>query len=218
MCAMFELTETVTRHDWEQVDDGPDGDGTRLTLSASLGSRLGDTVRGAVQRPMAFHHRLQIEDWELTGPQDLPGAWADRTRLALAQLRLRRAGEAHATPGPGGRWDVTVRHRLRCIGAEEAWSGRAERWPFTPTQMFVDASTGGAGLVCLFGDGPVEIQSARYGFAVGVGGTVAFDQMDPDDQVPDWAQGPVRKAVRLAFALRDAADRQLTHSITTGQG
>jgi hypothetical protein len=218
MCAMFELTETVTRHDWEQVDDGPDGDGTRLTLSASLGNRMGDSVRGTVERPMGFHHRLRIEDWELTGPQELPDAWADRARLALAQLRLRLAGEPHALPSPGGRWDVTVRHRLRCTGAEEACSGRAERWTFTPAQLFVDASTGGAGLVCLFGDGPVEIQSARYGFAVGVGGTVAFDQMDPDDQVPGWAQEPVRKAVRLAFSLRDAADRQLTHSITTGQG
>jgi hypothetical protein len=218
MSAMFELTEKVTRHEWSQVDDGPDGDGTRLTLTASLGSRLGDSVRGTVERAMDFHHRLQIEHWELTGPQELPGAWADRARQALAQLRLRAAGEPHAIPGPGGRWDVTVRRRLRCTGAEETSSGRTEHWTFTPTQLFVDASTGGAGLVCLFGDGPVEIQSARYGFAVGLGGNVAFEQVDPDDEVPDWAREPAREAVRLAFELRDAADRQLTHGITTGQG
>ncbi len=218
MGAMLELLETVTRHDWEQVDDGPEGDGTRLSLTASLGSRLGSTVRGAVDRPTVFHHRLGIQDWELTGPPELPEAWADRARIALTQLRLRAAGEPHAVPGPGGRWDVTVRNRLRGTGAEEVRSGLAPQMMFTPTQLFVDASTGGAGLICLFGDGPVETHSARYGFAVGAGGTVAFDQVDPDAQVPPWAQEPAREAVRQAFELRDVADRHLTHGITTGQG
>lgn len=215
---MLELTETVTRHDWEQVDDGPDGDGTRLSLSASLGSRLRGTVRGTVDRPAVFHHRLVIKDWELIGPPDLPEAWADRARTALAQLRLRVASGPHAVPDPGGRWDVTVRHRLRGTGAEEVPSGLAPDWAFTPTQLFVDASTGGAGLVCLFGEGPVETHSARYEFAVGSGGTVAFDQVDPDAEVPEWARDAARDAARLAFELRHAADRQLTHVITTGQG
>jgi hypothetical protein len=215
---MLELTETVIRHDWEQVDDGPDGDGTRLFLSASLGRRNRVTVSGAVERPGVFPHRLLIEDWELTGPPELCGPWRERARFALDQLRLRVAGASHAMPHPNGRWDLEVRHRLRTSGAEEAASGLAPGWTFTPRQLFVDVSTAGAGRVCLFGDGPVEIDSARYEFAVGTCGTVAFEQMDPDAEVPDWAREPVQEVALDAFALREAADRHLRHGITTGQG
>lgn len=207
---MFELTETVTRHDWEQVEDGPGGDGTRLSLSASTGGRRGGIVRGTLARPGAVHVRLGIEDWELTGPSELPGSWADRARLALAQLRLRVAGAPHATPDAGGRWDVTVRHRLRLAGAEDVPSGLAASWTFAPIQMFVDAATSGDGVLCLFGDGPVETHSARYGFVVGADGAVAFDRVDPQDRVPDWAQGAAAEVARLAFGLRAAADRRLT--------
>lgn len=218
MSVTFERTETVTHHDWEQVEDGQGGERTRLSLRASIGGRLGSAVRGTVDRPSAFHHRLGIEGWELTGPQELPGAWADRARLALAQLRLRVAGEPHAAPDATGSWAVAVRHRLRVTGAGDVPGGLAPHWAFTPTQMFIDASTSGEGLVCLFGDGPVETHSARYGFAVGPGGVVAFDQLDPEAQVPHWAQEPAQEAARMAAELRAAADRQLTDVISTGQG
>ena len=131
-------------------------------------------------------------------------------------MRLRAAGEPHAIPNPGGRWDVTVRQRWSSAGAEAVRSGLTPQLTFTPTQVFVDASTGGAGLVCLFGDGPVETHSARYGFVVGAGGTVAFDRLDPATQVPQWAQEPAREAARLAFDLLQTSDHQLSNGITTG--
>lgn len=218
MGTTLEHTETVTRHDWSQTDDGVEGDGTRLSLSASRGSRLGGTVRGTVERPAAFRHRLEIRDWELTGPQELPEAWADRVRTALSQLHLRVEGKPHAAPTPGGQWDVTVRHRLRATEADAMPSGLAPHHSFTPTQVFVDASTNGDGLVCLFGDGPVETDSARFEFAVGAGGTVAFDRLDPATEVPDWAQGSAREVARLAFELLETADRQLTGVSATSPG
>lgn len=208
-----ETVETVTRHEWEQVDDGPGGTGVRLTLSASLGGRRGAAVRGTVEWPGGIRQRLHISGWELTGPQELAEAWADRSRFALEQLRRRVAGEHHVPPGPGGRWDVTVRRRLRCTGADTVPSGLAAHHAFAPTQLFVDASTDGAGVVCLFGDGPVETDSARFGFAVGIDGTVAFDQVDPGARVPCWAQEPAREVTRMAVALREAADRQQAHGI-----
>ena len=211
MDTAFELTETVIHHDWEQVEHGPGGETTRLSLSATLDG----AIRGTVHRPTAFPDRLSVNNWQLTGPAELDAVWVHRTRRALAQLRLRVAGQPHTTPDAGGRWDVSVRHRLRAAGAPEVPGGLAADWPFTPTAMFIDVSTSGAGSLLLFGDGPVETDSARYHFALGVGGVVAFDQLDPDDRVPDWAQGPALEAARQAFELRTAADRLLIQ-VTTG--
>jgi hypothetical protein len=211
MGTAFELTETVIHHDWEQLEHGPGGATTRLSLSATLDG----TVRGAVHRPAAFPDRLSVHDWQLTGPAELEAVWVQRARRALAQLRLRVAGRPHATPDAAGRWDVSVRQRLQAAGAPEVPGGLAADWPFTPSTMFIDISTGGAGSLLLFGDGPVETDSTRYHFAVGVAGAVAFDQLDPDDRVPEWAQGPVLEAARQAFELRAAADRLLVQ-VTTG--
>lgn len=203
--AAFELTQTTVSYDWEQVEYGPDGDQIRLSLSA----RLDGPVRGTIQRSPAVHYRLTVEEWELTGPPDLPELWAHRVRHALAQLRLRLTGQPHTSPDPDGRWDVSVRQRLRITEGQEVPGQLTPQWAFTPTQMFVEASTSGRASLCLFGTGPVETDSKRYDFAVGRNGVVAFDQLDSDDQVPLWAQEPARKAARLASDLGTAGDQQL---------
>ncbi|MFC4429600.1 hypothetical protein [Citricoccus alkalitolerans] len=155
-----------------------------------------------------------MDGWELAGHQELPVVWAHRARCALGQLRLRAAGQPHTRPDAGGRWDVSVRHRLRITGAQAVPGQLAPHWAFTPAEMFVDVSTSGIGSLLLFGAGPVETDSKRYDFAVSVGGVVVFDQLDPGDQVPDSARGPVLEAARLAFKLRTEADRQLTDETT----
>jgi hypothetical protein len=210
MSAVFELTKTVIHHDWEQVEHEPGGEETWLSLSAGLRG----AVRGTVRRPSIFHHRLGVDDWKLTGPVELEAVWAQRARYALAQLGLRVAGRPHTAPAPGGRWDVSVRHRLRVTGAPEVPSGLAAAWTFTPTQVFVEASTNGAGSVLLFGAGPVETDSTRYDFAVGLGGVVAFTRLDPDHRVPVWAQDLALEAARQAFELCAAADSMVSDETT----
>lgn len=205
MSATFKLIETSVRYGWEQFEYGTDGDRASLRLSA----RLDGPVRGTVHRPRAFHHRLGVAGWELTGPPELPETWAQRARHALAQLRLRVAGQPHTSPEAGGRWEVSVRQRLRITGGEEVPGQLSPCWGFTPTQVFLEVATSGSGSVILFGDGPVETDSKRYDFAVGLGGVVAFDQLDLADQVPHWARDPAMTAARLAFAMHHAADDQL---------
>jgi hypothetical protein len=202
---MVELIDTVVRHGGEQVGLVPGADSTRLSLSATPPA----AVRGTVHRPGAFHHRLVLEGWELTGPEELPGAWVHQARHALAQLRLRVGGQAHRMPSRGWTWEVSVRHRLRIHGAGPVLSRLSPDLAFTPTEMFLDVSTSGAGSMTVFGTGPVETHSARYRFAVGLGGLVAFEQLESADQVPHWAQGPAREAVALAFDVLAAADRRL---------
>jgi hypothetical protein len=155
-----------------------------------------------------------VDGWELTGPPDLPEMWVHRARHALAQLRLRLAGQPHTSPEAHGRWDVSVRQRLRVTGGKEVPGQLTPQWGFIPTQMFVEASTSGGGTVCLFGNGPVETDSKRYGFAVGLNGVVAFDQLDSGDRVPRWAQEPTQRAARLAVELGAAADQQRTDETT----
>lgn len=209
--ATFELTETAIRHGGEQGGYGPGVGSTQLSLSAGLSG----AVRGTVHRPAVFHHRLVLDGWNLTGPEQLPEVWAHQARQALAQLHLRMDGQAHTTPAPGWRWEVSVRHRLRITGAEQVPGQLSPHWPFTPTEMFIDVSTSGAGSMTLVGTGPVETHSKRCLFTVGVGGVVAFDQLDSDDRVPTWAEGPALDAVRLAFELLAAADRRLTIARST---
>jgi hypothetical protein len=208
-CASFELTTTGVHYDWEHYEHTPCGDITVLSLSARPDGR----VRGTVRQTGGLHHSLRIDDWELVGPPELGPAWSVTSRRALAQLRLRVAGRPHLSPDAGGRWDVSVRHRLRVTGAPDLPSQLTD-WTFVPREMFVDVSTNGAGSLLLFGAGPPEINSARYSFTAGLGGIVAFDQLDPDDRVPDWAQGPALEATRSAFDLRVAAARLLVDEST----
>lgn len=107
-----------------------------------------------------------------------------------------------------------VRHRLRVTGAPEVASGLAAPWVFTPTQVFVEASTSGAGSLLLFGAGPVETDSTGYDFTVGAGGVVAFDRLDQEHWVPSWAQDPALKAARQTFEVCAAADGMLSDETT----
>ena len=209
MSAAFELTQTVVYYGWEQDEDELGGNQPRLSLSA----RLHGPVRGTVQRSSGLRHHLTMDGWELTGPPDLPARWVHRARHALTQLRLRLAGQPHTSPDVDGRWDVSVRQRLRITEGKEVPGQLTPYWKFIPTEMFLEASTSGGGSMCLFGSGPIEIDSKRYYFAVGLGGAVAFDQLDSGNQVPLWAQAPAQRAARLAFDLGAAADQQLTEEM-----
>jgi hypothetical protein len=214
MSTVFELTEVTVHHDWEQAERGTDGHETWLSLSSGRRGR----IRGTVRRPSAFHHHLVVDGGTLTGPAELEARWAQRAQHALDQLSRRAAGQPHTLPDAGGRWDVSVRHRLRAIDAPEVPSGLAEQWSFTPTQVFVEASTDGAGSILLFGEGPVETDSTRYDFAIGLGGVVAFDQLDPDHRVPFWAQGPAQEAARQAFDRLATANGMLTDEASETRG
>jgi hypothetical protein len=201
----FDLVAQVVRHGWDQEELEADGDYTRLAVSVAPNG----SVRGTVQRAAVFHHPLEMDGWELTGPPQLPAAWAAAARRALAQLRLRVAGQEHTAPDATGRWNVTVRHRLRIAAGRAVPGALSPHGAFTPTEMFVEVRTRGEGWVGLFGDGPVETDSARYSFSVGADGVAVFDQLDVDDQVPEWAQGPAVEVARRAFALLDEADERL---------
>lgn len=206
----FELTTAGVQYHWEHHEHTPGGNITVLSLSARPDGR----VRGTVRHTGGVQHSLRIDDWELVGPPELGAAWAVTSRRALTQLRLRVAGKPHLSPDGGGRWDVSVRNRLRVTGAPDLSSQLREDWTFIPREMFVDVSTNGAGSLLVFGSGPAELNSTRYSFNVGLGGLVAFDQLDPDDRVPDWAQGPALEATRSAFDLRAAAARLLVDEAT----
>ena len=103
MSAAFELIETVVSYGWEQVEYGSGGDQTRLSLSA----RLHGPARGTVHRSPDYHHYLRLDGWELTGPPELPEIWAHRVRHALAQLRLRMAGQPHISPNAAADQQLT---------------------------------------------------------------------------------------------------------------
>lgn len=210
MSAAFDSMETAVSYGWEQLEYGTDGEQARLSLSA----RMHGSVRGTLHRPTVFHHTLEVDGWELTGPPELPPGCARRARHALTQLRLRMAGHPHTSPDADGRWDVSVRQRLRVTGGEEVPGQLTPHWGFIPTEMFVEVSTSGGGSMCLFGAGPVETDSKRYVFAVGLGGVTAYDRWDSSDQVPLWAREPADRAARLASELHAAADQQLVDETT----
>lgn len=210
MCTSFEVTRTAIHYAWEHNEHAPGGEITRLSLSA----RPDGGVRGRVHRPGVFYHVLRIDNWELMGPAEPEAAWAIRARHALRQLHLRLEGKPHTTPEADGRWDVEVHQWLRVTGAPDVTSHLSEDWAFTPREMFVDVSTNGDGSLLLFGADLMEINSTRYNFTVGLGGLVAFDQLDPNDRVPDWAQEPALEATLMAFDLRAEAARLLVDEAT----
>lgn len=207
----FELTDTTVRHGWLQTG-GPSGhEPIRLVLSA----RMNGSPRGELHQPGVFSQRLEMDGWELTSPHVLPRPWAIQAQRVLEQLYLRVNGRQHTSPAPSGRWDVSIRDLLQISAGPAVASQLPGYEAFTPTRMYVDVSTGGSGSVLLFGDGPVESDSRRFTFSVGPAGTVAFDQVDAGDQVPDWAQEPARTAARQAALLQENADQQLRGTTTS---